>query len=171
MTDTISLKKLYEGMFLFDSNLASKDWPGLEKHVEDLLGRHSGELVHAERWPDRKLAYEISGCKKGTYYLTYFNAPPESIDALRRDCDLSDRVMRVMFLHDEVLLEACEKRKQAATAEEQEGEGESKSDDTGAKASGEGEPSAPAATQAASATATATAPPQVEESPDKPQNT
>jgi len=103
-------KKLYEGMFLFDSNLATKDWPGLERHVQDLLERNSAELVHSERWPDRKLCYEVKGCKKGTYYLTYFKAPPEAVQGLRRDCQLSERVLRVLVLYDEALVEECEKR-------------------------------------------------------------
>jgi small subunit ribosomal protein S6 len=103
-------KRLYEGMFLFDSNLASKDWPGLERHVEELLTRNSGELVYAERWPDRKLAYEIKGCKKGTYYLTYFRAPAGSVPGLERDCQLSDRVLRLLVIQEEGLEQDLERR-------------------------------------------------------------
>jgi ribosomal protein S6 len=102
--------KLYEGMFLFDSNLAAKDWPGLERHIQDLLQKNSAELVYSERWPDRKLAYEIRGMKKGTYYLTYFKAPPSSIQGIKRDTELSERVVRVLILHDESLEADCEKR-------------------------------------------------------------
>ena len=32
-------------------------------------------MVYSERWPDRKLAYEVKGCRKGTYFLPYFTAP------------------------------------------------------------------------------------------------
>lgn len=102
--------KLYEGMFLFDSNLAAKDWPGLERHVQDVLQKNTAELVYSERWPDRKLAYEIKGCKKGTYYLTYFKAPPQSIQPLTRDCELSERILRLLVLYDEDLAADCEKR-------------------------------------------------------------
>lgn len=111
--------RLYEGMFLFDTNLASKDWPGLETHVEDVLKKNSGELLYAERWPDRKLAYEIRGCKKGTYYLTYFQAPSESIPGLERDCQLSERVLRLLVVQDEGLedeLERCRKRAASASS-------------------------------------------------------
>lgn len=120
------MKKLYEGMFLFDSNLATKDWPGLERHVQDLLQRNSAELVYSERWPDRKLSYEIKGCKKGTYYLTYFNAPPDAVRGLRRDCQLSERVLRVFVLYDDGFVEECAKRRDreaAATSEEPVGVG------------------------------------------------
>ena len=102
--------KLYEGMFLFDSNAAGKDWLGLEKHVGDLLERHDAKLEHSERWPDRRLAYEIKGCKKGTYYLTYFRAPPTAIDGLKRDCELSERVLRVLILQDENTEASCQSR-------------------------------------------------------------
>jgi small subunit ribosomal protein S6 len=66
-TDTL---RLYEGMFLIDSNLAAKDWTELETHIQEILKRNRAELLYSERWPDRRLAYDIKGCKKGTYYLT-----------------------------------------------------------------------------------------------------
>jgi ribosomal protein S6 len=97
-------------MFLFDSNLAARDWPGLEKHVRDLLEKNAAELVYSERWPDRKLSYEIKGCKKGTYYLTYFKGPPTAVQGLTRDCELSERVLRLLVLYDEILEADCQKR-------------------------------------------------------------
>lgn len=103
-------QKLYEGMFLFDSNLASRDWPGLERHVQEILQKHAAELVHSERWPDRKLAYEIKGCRKGTYFLTYFKAGPQAIAAIERDCNLSDRILRVLVLYDKELVNDCDRR-------------------------------------------------------------
>ncbi len=106
----MSAKKLYEGMFLFDSNLAGKDWPGLENHVSDLLAKNGAEVVYSERWPDRKLAYELKGCRKGTYYLVYFKAPPPSIPAIRRDCEISERILRLLVVYDEELVNDCEKR-------------------------------------------------------------
>lgn len=106
--------RLYEGLFLFDANLASRDWPGIEKHVEELLKKHQGQLEYAERWPDRKLAYEVKGCRKGTYYLTYFHAPPTAISPLQRDCQLSERVLRVNFLQNEFVSELLEQRRERA---------------------------------------------------------
>jgi ribosomal protein S6 len=102
--------KLFEGMFLFDTNLAAKDWPGLERHVQELLQKNHAELAYSERWPDRKLCYEIKGAKKGTYYLTYFKAPPQAISGIQRDALLSERILRLLVLHDEELAQDCEKR-------------------------------------------------------------
>ena len=103
--------KLYEGLFLFDANLAAKDWPGLEKHVGDLLQKNEADLVYSERWPDRKLAYEVKGCRKGTYFLTYFNAPGPAITALHRDVQLSERVLRLMVLQNEYIEEVLDAHK------------------------------------------------------------
>jgi small subunit ribosomal protein S6 len=103
--------KIYEGMFLFDSNLASRDWPALERLVEDILKKNSAALLYSERWPDRKLAYEIKGCKKGTYYLTYFQAPPAAITAVQRDSQLSERILRLLIIQDEGLEEDMERRR------------------------------------------------------------
>ena len=103
--------KLYEGLFLFDANLAAKDWPGLEKHVGDLLQKNEADLVYSERWPDRKLAYEVKGCRKGTYFLTYFNAPGPAITTLHRDVQLSERVLRLMVLQNEYIEEVLDAHK------------------------------------------------------------
>ncbi len=103
-------EKLYEGMFLFDSNLAAKDWPGLERHVQEILQKSSAQLLYSERWPDRKLCYDISGVKKGTYYLTYFKAPPHAVVTVQRDAELSERILRLLILQDEELEADCQKR-------------------------------------------------------------
>jgi len=103
-------EKLYEGMFLFDANLAGKDWPGLEQHVHELLKKHGAKLEYSERWPDRKLAYEIGRSKKGTYYLTYFKSEAEGVAGLERDCQLSERILRLLVLYDPTLVEDCRRR-------------------------------------------------------------
>jgi small subunit ribosomal protein S6 len=102
--------KLYEGMFLFDSNLAMKDWPGLEKHVHEILQKNQAELVYSERWPDRKLCYDIKGAKKGTYYLTYFRAPPNAVKGVQHDSELSERILRLLVLYDRELQKDCDQR-------------------------------------------------------------
>jgi len=103
-------QKLYEGMFLFDSNLAAKDWPGLERHVQEILQKHSAQLVYSERWPDRKLCYDIKGVKKGTYLLTYFRAAPSVVNQVQREAQLSERILRLLVVHDEGLEVDCQKR-------------------------------------------------------------
>lgn len=103
--------RLYEGMFLIDSNLAAKDWTELETHIQEILKRNHAELLYSERWPDRRLAYDIKGCKKGTYYLTYFNAGPESIREIENDSRLSERILRLLIIQEQGLDREMERRK------------------------------------------------------------
>lgn len=102
MTTTVR-EKLYEGMFLVDSAVAAKDWAGVEAHIQEIISKHGGELVYSEKWPDRRLAYEVKGCRKGTYFLTYFRSTGETIDDMRRDVSLSERILRVLFIQEDGL--------------------------------------------------------------------
>lgn len=90
--------KLYEGMFLLDSGRAGKDWEGARAEVEALLTKHGAEVRRSGRWDERKLAYEIKGHRRATYMLAYFDAPGGAVDAIRRDCVLSDLVLRNLIL-------------------------------------------------------------------------
>jgi len=103
--------RLYEGMFLLDSNLATKDWSGLEAHILEILKKNQADVLYSERWPDRRLAYEIQGVKKGTYFLAYFKAPPGAIGEIGRDCNLSERILRMMIIQERGLEKEMEQRK------------------------------------------------------------
>ncbi len=107
-------ERLYEGMFLLDSNEASKGWTDLEGHITGLLEKNEARLEHSERWPDQRLATEIKGVKKGTYFLTYFNAPTQSIAGLRRDIELSDKILRFLVVQEDFLDEEMKRRKDQA---------------------------------------------------------
>ncbi len=108
------VERLYEGMFLLDANETAKDWSELESHVKTLLSKNQARLEYGERWPDQKLAYEIKGVRKGTYYLTYFRAATERIADLRRDVELSEHILRLLVVQEEFLEEEMERRREAA---------------------------------------------------------
>lgn len=90
----------YEGMFLFDNN-AAHEWPAVETEVKRLCDRIEANLQVCLKFDERKLAYEVDGHKRGTYVLTYFDAPPERIDELERDARLSESVLRLLVLRAE----------------------------------------------------------------------
>jgi small subunit ribosomal protein S6 len=104
---------LYEGMFLLDSADATHDWDGLRQHVTDMVTRCGGEILYTERWPERKLAYEIRGHRKGTYLLTYFRANGSAVAPIRRESGLSDRILRVLIVKNDGAVEEIERRKEA----------------------------------------------------------
>lgn len=85
-------------MFLIDNNKATSDWDAVVRHVQGILEKRGAKTLSIEKWGERKLAYRIDGHKKGTYMLVYFEAPAGSIIALRRDCQLSDTIIRSLIL-------------------------------------------------------------------------
>ncbi len=89
--------KRYEGMFLFDS-AGARDWASIDQEVRRLLGRIAAEPLVCVKFDERKLAYEIKRRKRGTYVLTYFNAPAERITELERDAQLSESVLRLLVV-------------------------------------------------------------------------
>ena len=90
--------KTYEGLFLLDAIEAKRDWDAAVGFVKSILTKHGAEALTNYKWDERKLAYGIGAHKRGAYYLVYFNADPQVIAAIRRDCDLSDLVARQLIL-------------------------------------------------------------------------
>jgi small subunit ribosomal protein S6 len=85
----------YEAMFLFGSNF-SADVDGAIKLARGIIEKHEGQVIVVKKWDERKLAYEISGQKRGLYIVCFFKAPGSAIVGIERDVSLSDQVMRVL---------------------------------------------------------------------------
>lgn len=96
MSDTTPV--LYEALFLISQSAMSGDIAGATAHVQDMLDRAEAETLHLAKWEERKLAYPIEGQKRGTFLISYFKARPTQIANIERDCNLSEQVMRVMFI-------------------------------------------------------------------------
>ena len=92
------VKKLYEAMFLVDSDEAAADWDGVEGAIRNILKKAEAEIVLLEKWDERRLAYEIDGRSRGTYILCYFRAEGGRIRGIEREVKLSERIVRVLIL-------------------------------------------------------------------------
>ncbi len=90
--------KEYEAMFLLDNAAATADWEATAGIVDAILARHSATIVQKEKWDERKLAYEIRGHKRATYYLVYFRAEAGAIPGIRGDADLADKIIRYLVI-------------------------------------------------------------------------
>jgi ribosomal protein S6 len=89
---------IYEGMFLLDSGRAAKDWEGTVALVTNVLERYGAKPILKDRWDERKLAYSIKRHKRGTYYLSYFEAHGDAVTNIRRDLVLTEGVIRFLIL-------------------------------------------------------------------------
>ena len=100
-------EKLYEGMFLVDSNRFANDPDAIVKTILGILEKAGATVVTHRPWQDGKLAYEINGKRKGTHYLCYFKMPGSGMTGLNRACKLSDTVVRHLVIrHDQTLFDA-----------------------------------------------------------------
>lgn len=91
---------IYEGMFVLDDRRANDNWDGVVAEVRGLLEKHQARILNLERWDERRLAYRIKGRGRAVYMLTRFMSNGEAIGPIERDCQLSDTILRVLFLRD-----------------------------------------------------------------------
>lgn len=91
-------ENVYEGMFILDSNRYARDQSGISGQIPEMIQKLGGSMLASRLWEDRRLAYPIDGHRKGTYWLTYFKLDSGQLTALNRQCQLSESIVRVLFL-------------------------------------------------------------------------
>ena len=89
---------VYEGMFILDSNRYARDAVGVSGQIPDMIGKLGGQMLASRLWEERRLAYPIDGHRKGTYWLTYFKLESGELTSLNRQCQLSESILRTLFL-------------------------------------------------------------------------
>lgn len=95
----------YEAMFLLENTAATADFEATAGKVDEILQKHGATLVRKEKWDERKLAYEIRGQRRATYYLVYFTADPAGLAGMNEDLRLTETVLRFLFLALEMSIE------------------------------------------------------------------
>jgi small subunit ribosomal protein S6 len=86
-------------MFIWDSNRFSRDPSVTAQQVQSMVEKAGGEVLASRLWDDgRKLAYPISGHKKGTYWLSYFNLESTRLHEINRACQLNEGILRHLFV-------------------------------------------------------------------------
>ncbi len=89
---------VYEGMFILDSNRYARDQVGVSGQISEMIEKLGGEILASRLWEERRLAYPVNGHRKGTYWLTYFKLESAQLPLLNRQCQLSDSIVRTLFL-------------------------------------------------------------------------
>jgi small subunit ribosomal protein S6 len=85
-------------MYILDSNRYSRDQTGVSGQIPEMIQKLGGEMLASRLWEERRLAYPIDGHRKGTYWLTYFKLDSTKLTDLNRQCQLSDSIVRTLFL-------------------------------------------------------------------------
>ena len=115
-----SLERIYEGMFLVDSAVATSDWDGVISVINTIFERAQAEVINLRKWDERRLCYDVKGHKRGTYILSYFRADPEVIRNIERDVQLNETILRVLILRaDHLTQEEIEATTPAMSVEQE----------------------------------------------------
>ena len=89
---------VYEGLFIFDSDLYAKGADEVSGQVASIVEQCSGEVLLSRLWDERKLAYPIKGQRRGTYWLAYFRIDSSAVKDLTRHFQLSGSILRFLIL-------------------------------------------------------------------------
>jgi len=85
-------------MFLVNAATAAEDWEGVMATIERIMQRSEAVITKIDKWDERRLCYSVSGQKRGTYILCYFECNPDAIGKIERDVQLNETILRVLIL-------------------------------------------------------------------------
>jgi small subunit ribosomal protein S6 len=91
-------ERVYEGLFLFDSNKYSRNPKDVSGQVHQAIEKCGGEVIVSRLWSEQKLAYPINGQRKGTYWLVHFRMDSLRREELNRAFRLNTNVLRELIL-------------------------------------------------------------------------
>lgn len=89
---------IYENIVILNAALSDEDIEAASKKIKDLITNSGGEIVKADVWGRRKLAYEIKKQKKGFFLLLLFKSPSAAIRKLEDYYKVFDPVIKYMVL-------------------------------------------------------------------------
>lgn len=126
--------RLYEGLFLVESNFANKDEAAAVALCRGVLEKHGASVLRCEKWVEQKLAYEIRKNKRGAYILAAFQVDPLKVSEIELECRLTERILRYLLVNRaDVPVEKWFRRYEPAPrAERKEGERRERAEETAA---------------------------------------
>lgn len=101
-------KRLYEGMFILNSNLSEDARKKALEKITKVIEDNKGEILKVHDMQKRKLAYEIDKKREGYYYLIYFSISTEAIKKLWDEYLLHEDIIRFMTAKADKVLETLE---------------------------------------------------------------
>jgi small subunit ribosomal protein S6 len=91
-------KNVYEGLFIFDPDAFNKAPDEVSNQITTIVEQVEGEVLLSRIWEERKLAYPISGHRRGTYWLVYFAADSLKLKELSRQFQLNNNILRFLLV-------------------------------------------------------------------------
>lgn len=89
---------IYENIIILNASLTDEEIEAAAAKVKALITNSGGEILKADNWGRKKLAYEIKKHKKGFYLLLIFKAAPSLIKKLEDYYKVFDPVIKFMVI-------------------------------------------------------------------------
>ncbi len=90
--------KNYELMVVIAPKLNEEEATGTNDSILTLVKEQGGEIIKTDPWGRRMLAYPINKFNEGYYYVNYFKMESTSVKNVKRQINLSEKVIRHMFV-------------------------------------------------------------------------
>ena len=84
----------YETIFILDPDLEEEQALSTIEKVKGIITQANGEILKAEDWGKRKLAYDVKKKSKGHYILIHFLGSPALLSELERNFRVMDAVIK-----------------------------------------------------------------------------
>lgn len=109
----------YETTFITRPELSDDGLKALHERVKGVISQFAGEIVLAEDWGKRKMAYSIQKETRGHYSYLAYTGKPGVVHELERNLRLQEHVLRFLTVNLEEEFEAeafCKRRAEAQAA-------------------------------------------------------
>ena len=88
----------YELLYIISSSETDESKEAIINKIKALIEKNGGENITIDKWGMRKFAYPINFKDEGYYVLVSFNAPAEAIKVINNTMNITESVVRQMFI-------------------------------------------------------------------------
>ncbi len=88
------MMKKYETIFILDPDLEDEQTQATIEKVKGIITQANGEILKAEDWGKRKLAYDVKKKVRGHYILIHFSGSSTLLSELERNFRVMDAVIK-----------------------------------------------------------------------------
>jgi small subunit ribosomal protein S6 len=88
----------YESIFIVKPSLPDEEVEKTVSKVKGVVQKGGGDLLKAENWGKKKLAYEVRKEKRGTYIHLHFKGTGNLVAELERNYRLDESIIKFITL-------------------------------------------------------------------------
>jgi small subunit ribosomal protein S6 len=89
---------IYENIVILNASLSDEEITSAITRIKDVILNAGGEVIKADSWGRRKLAYEIKKQTKGVYVMFMYKTEPSTIKKLEELYKVFDPVIKFMVI-------------------------------------------------------------------------